>query len=98
LDFSFNFLVLVIYCPFYLASQWLHPEIDPFESQVRLRPTRTSKDTQLTLPGCSGAATDRRHAMAMLAANHPNDPVDVIMGDWMSEAVRDLLCVALCRI
>ena len=36
--------------------------------------------------GCSGAATDRRHAMAMLAANHPNDPVDVIMGDWMSEA------------
>lgn len=24
--------------------------------------------------------------MAMLAANHPNDPIDVIMGDWMSEA------------
>jgi hypothetical protein len=37
---------------------------------------------QMTLSGCSGAATDRRHAMAMLAANHPNDPVDVIMGDW----------------
>lgn len=24
--------------------------------------------------------------MAMLAANYPNDPIDVIMGDWMSEA------------
>ena len=24
--------------------------------------------------------------MVMLAANHPNDPIDVIMGDWMSEA------------
>ena len=24
--------------------------------------------------------------MAMLAANHPNDPIDLIMGDWMSEA------------
>lgn len=24
--------------------------------------------------------------MAMLAANHPNDPIDVICGDWMSEA------------
>ena len=40
----------------------------------------------LTGKGCSGAATDRRHAMAMIAANYPNDPVDVLMGDWMSEA------------
>ncbi|TKA41928.1 hypothetical protein B0A54_06609 [Friedmanniomyces endolithicus] len=24
--------------------------------------------------------------MAMLAANHPNDPIDVLTGDWMSEA------------
>lgn len=24
--------------------------------------------------------------MAMLAANCPNDPIDVIIGDWMSEA------------
>lgn len=24
--------------------------------------------------------------MAMLAANCPNDPIDVICGDWMSEA------------
>lgn len=40
----------------------------------------------LTAPGASGSASDRRHAMAMLAANQPNDPVDVIIGDWMSEA------------
>ncbi|KAI7529816.1 DUF1446-domain-containing protein [Hortaea werneckii] len=40
----------------------------------------------IRIAGCSGAATDRRHAMAMLAANYPNDPIDVIMGDWMSEA------------
>jgi len=23
--------------------------------------------------------------MAQLAANHPNDPIDVMIGDWMSE-------------
>ncbi|KXL46451.1 hypothetical protein M433DRAFT_88046 [Acidomyces richmondensis BFW] len=40
----------------------------------------------IRIAGCSGAATDRRHAMKMLASNYPNDPVDVIMGDWMSEA------------
>ncbi|KAK5117289.1 hypothetical protein LTR62_005906 [Meristemomyces frigidus] len=40
----------------------------------------------IRIAGCSGAATDRRHAMAMLAANCPNDPIDVITGDWMSEA------------
>lgn len=38
------------------------------------------------ISGCSGAATDRRHAMALLASNCPTDPIDVIMGDWMSEA------------
>lgn len=37
------------------------------------------------MAGCSGAATDRRAALAQLAKNHPNDPVDVIIGDWMSE-------------
>jgi Acyclic terpene utilisation family protein AtuA len=37
-------------------------------------------------PGASGSATDRRKAMAMFAHNYPNDPVDVIIGDWMSEA------------
>ncbi|EMC91742.1 hypothetical protein BAUCODRAFT_302991 [Baudoinia panamericana UAMH 10762] len=43
-------------------------------------------ERSIRIAGCSGAATDRRHAMAMLAANHSNDPIDVIMGDWMSEA------------
>jgi hypothetical protein len=23
--------------------------------------------------------------MEMLASNHPNDPIDVLVGDWMSE-------------
>ncbi|KAF2094597.1 DUF1446-domain-containing protein [Rhizodiscina lignyota] len=39
----------------------------------------------IRIAGCSGAATDRRLAMAQLAANAPNDPIDVIIGDWMSE-------------
>ncbi|KAI6805232.1 DUF1446-domain-containing protein [Hortaea werneckii] len=46
----------------------------------------SSPKRPIRIAGCSGAATDRRHAMAMLAANCPNDPIDVIMGDWMSEA------------
>ncbi|PVH83117.1 DUF1446 domain-containing protein [Cadophora sp. DSE1049] len=33
------------------------------------------------IAGASGSASDRRHAFASLAANHPSDPVD-----WMSEA------------
>ncbi|KAI7480961.1 DUF1446-domain-containing protein [Hortaea werneckii] len=45
----------------------------------------SSTKRPIRIAGCSGAATDRRHAMAMLAANCPNDPIDVIMGDWMSE-------------
>lgn len=36
--------------------------------------------------GCSGSTTDRRSAMALLASNYENDPVDVLVGDWMSEA------------
>ncbi|GAB7362700.1 hypothetical protein MBLNU230_g3007t1 [Neophaeotheca triangularis] len=40
----------------------------------------------IRIAGCSGAATDRRFAMANFAANCPNDPVDVLIGDWMSEA------------
>ncbi|TKA65718.1 hypothetical protein B0A49_10219 [Cryomyces minteri] len=40
----------------------------------------------IRIAGCSGAATDRRDAMRALAANCPNDPIDVIIGDWMSEA------------
>ena len=39
----------------------------------------------LTLSGVSGSVSDRR-AMATFAKNYPNDPVDVIIGDFMSEA------------
>lgn len=43
------------------------------------------QDRAIRIAGVSGAATDRRHAMAILAAYHPHDPIDVIIGDWMSE-------------
>lgn len=36
-------------------------------------------------PGASGSASDRRHAIAEFARNHPQDPVDVIIADFMSE-------------
>ncbi|KAL4782131.1 hypothetical protein BJX76DRAFT_349600 [Aspergillus varians] len=39
--------------------------------------------------GClsaSGSASDRRHAIAEFARNYPQDPVDVIIADFMSEA------------
>ncbi|KAI2083754.1 hypothetical protein LOZ36_005452 [Ophidiomyces ophidiicola] len=35
--------------------------------------------------GASGSASDRRHAMAEFARNYPQDPVDVIISDYMSE-------------
>jgi hypothetical protein len=35
--------------------------------------------------GASGSTSDRRHAISAFAANYPQDPVDVIIGDWMSE-------------
>ncbi|KAF2217291.1 hypothetical protein CERZMDRAFT_109051 [Cercospora zeae-maydis SCOH1-5] len=38
------------------------------------------------IAGVSGSVSDRRHAMLKFAKNHPNDPVDVIIGDFMSEA------------
>ncbi|KAI9373356.1 hypothetical protein BJX61DRAFT_533203 [Aspergillus egyptiacus] len=34
----------------------------------------------------SGSASDRRHAIAEFAHNYPQDPVDVIIADFMSEA------------
>ncbi|KAL4973300.1 DUF1446-domain-containing protein [Aspergillus desertorum] len=37
-------------------------------------------------PGASGSASDRRHAIAEFARNYPQDPVDVIVADFMSEA------------
>lgn len=42
--------------------------------------------TNKSIEGCSGAGTDRRDAIRAFAANHPHDPVDVIIGDWLSEA------------
>ncbi|PWY66454.1 DUF1446-domain-containing protein [Aspergillus heteromorphus CBS 117.55] len=36
--------------------------------------------------GASGSSADRRHAIAEFARNHPRDPVDVIIADFMSEA------------
>jgi hypothetical protein len=35
--------------------------------------------------GCSGSTTDRRNAMTLLASNYEHDPIDVLVGDWMSE-------------
>jgi hypothetical protein len=39
----------------------------------------------IRIAGASGSASDRRHAILSLARNHPNDPIDLIIGDWMSE-------------
>ncbi|KXT12885.1 hypothetical protein AC579_5398 [Pseudocercospora musae] len=44
----------------------------------------------IRIAGASGSASDRRHAMAQLAANYPADAIDVIIGDWMSEANMSL--------
>ncbi|KAJ7354529.1 hypothetical protein DFH08DRAFT_46518 [Mycena albidolilacea] len=35
--------------------------------------------------GASGAASDRREGFAQLASAYPDDPVDVLIGDFMSE-------------
>ncbi|KAJ4317384.1 hypothetical protein N0V94_004987 [Neodidymelliopsis sp. IMI 364377] len=40
----------------------------------------------IRIAGCSGSTTDRRNAMTLLASNYENDPIDVLVGDWMSEA------------
>jgi hypothetical protein len=45
-----------------------------------------SQQRPVRIAGCSGSASDRRHAMHSLASNYLQDPVDVIVGDWMSEA------------
>ncbi|KAK2751165.1 hypothetical protein FQN57_000242 [Myotisia sp. PD_48] len=39
----------------------------------------------IRIAGASGSASDRRHALAEFARNHPIDPVDVIIQDYMSE-------------
>ncbi|KAF8858062.1 DUF1446-domain-containing protein [Acephala macrosclerotiorum] len=45
-----------------------------------------NRNRAIRIGGASGSASDRRHAMATFAANYPSDPVDVIIGDWLSEA------------
>lgn len=40
----------------------------------------------IRIAGASGSASDRRHAMATFAKRYPQDPVDVIISDYMSEA------------
>lgn len=40
----------------------------------------------IRIAGASGSASDRRHAMAAFAKAYPQDPVDVIISDYMSEA------------
>ena len=39
----------------------------------------------IRIAGASGSASDRRHAILSLARNYESDPVDLIIGDWMSE-------------
>ncbi|KAF3490795.1 DUF1446 domain-containing protein [Arthroderma uncinatum] len=39
----------------------------------------------IRIAGASGAASDRRHALADFARNHPRDPIDVVVQDYMSE-------------
>ena len=52
---------------------------DPLEATMTTsRPVR--------IAGASGSASDRRHAMAAFAKAYPQDPVDVIISDYMSEA------------
>ncbi|KAK2786376.1 hypothetical protein FQN52_007833 [Onygenales sp. PD_12] len=46
-------------------------------------PTTFAVDDETS--SASGSASDRRHAMAQFAHNHPLDPVDVIIADYMSE-------------
>lgn len=50
--------------------------------------------------GASGSASDRRHAMAAFAKAYPNDPVDVIISDYMSEAnmVVDVSDITLLKV
>lgn len=45
-----------------------------------------SEKRPVRIGGCSGSGVDRRDAIRQFAANHESDPVDVIIGDWMSEA------------
>ncbi|OJD22522.1 hypothetical protein ACJ73_06130 [Blastomyces percursus] len=45
----------------------------------------STRNRPIRIAGASGSASDRRHALASFARNHPNDPIDVIISDYMSE-------------
>ncbi|KKZ65221.1 hypothetical protein EMCG_08929 [[Emmonsia] crescens] len=44
-----------------------------------------ARNRPIRIAGASGSASDRRHATASFARNYPNDPIDVIISDYMSE-------------
>ncbi|KAH8807497.1 hypothetical protein F5884DRAFT_880589 [Xylogone sp. PMI_703] len=46
----------------------------------------SKRERAIRIAGASGSSSDRRSALADLAANCDHDPVDVIVGDWLSEA------------
>ncbi|KAJ5952821.1 uncharacterized protein N7479_011234 [Penicillium vulpinum] len=48
-------------------------------------PTQQTK-RPLRILGSSGSAQDRRRLLAAAVKNHKNDPFDILVGDWMSEA------------
>jgi Acyclic terpene utilisation family protein AtuA len=47
---------------------------------------RANLTRPIRIASCSGSVSDRRHAIHSLASNYHGDPIDVIVGDWMSEA------------
>ncbi|OAT05189.1 DUF1446 domain-containing protein [Blastomyces gilchristii SLH14081] len=49
------------------------------------RQTMSTRNRPIRIAGASGSASDRRHALASFVRNHPNDPIDVIISDYMSE-------------
>jgi hypothetical protein len=59
------------------SNRWYVPLFEIIFQGERTKLIRTT--------GCSGSTTDRRNAMALLASNYENDPIDVLVGDWMSE-------------
>ncbi|PYI11836.1 DUF1446-domain-containing protein [Aspergillus sclerotiicarbonarius CBS 121057] len=65
-------------CPRHLPGE-VFPSLIPIH--------RTKSPERAIKPlGASGSNADRRHAIAEFARNYPQDPVDVIIADFMSEA------------
>ncbi|KAE8381542.1 DUF1446-domain-containing protein [Aspergillus bertholletiae] len=51
-----------------------------------LKDAAVPQDRAVRILGCSGSAQDRRRLLELAVRNYANDPFDVIIGDWMSEA------------